>query len=227
MRVVTPIGLILTFLVTGCWPRSAESAFEWEEVSIWASQWLQEEGLRLHANEFNGAAAQPILTWDMRPGQNHHVALARDPSCKDLVWDVNHVESPVIIKDVPDGLYYGCAWACKAASRECGGAENQGVRLVIDRTAPQLDAPIQDVRTFKPFSLDLWVRDVSYVTFFWEVLDGPGAVIISDQVASKPMISMTEPGTYTMQLTLTDDFMNQSSLSFKVEWTGSNKHASR
>lgn len=227
MRVITPLGIILTFLMTGCWPKNV-SYEEASESSFWTSLWLNaDDALRIHAHEFNGAAAEPVLTWDMQPGQSHHVALARDPSCKDLAWDADEVVSPLILKGVSDGMYYGCVWACKKQNSDCSTAENQGVKLVIDRSSPELDGDIQDIRANKPFSLDLWVRDLSYVTFYWEVLDGPGAVIISDQVAPKPMIYMTEPGTYTMQLTLTDDFMNQKSMRFKVDWSGSNKHAAR
>ncbi len=228
MRAYTPLGIILAFNLTGCWPKNAvDSAAAKNEALLWASHWLTDEELRIHANEFNGAAAVPELVWDMQPGQIHHVALARDPGCKDLAWDKVKASSPLTIDNVADGLFYGCVWACNEKSTECAAAQNQGVKLVIDRTPPELDGEIQDVRANRPFSLDLWVRDLSYVTFFWEVLDGPGAVQISDQVASKPIISMLEPGTYMLQLTLTDDFMNQKSMRFKVEWTGSDKHASR
>lgn len=227
MRAITPISMILAFLITGCWPKN-DSYEQSSESSLWSGLWPRaDQTLRLHAHEFNGAISEPVLTWDMQPGHSHHVALSRDPSCKDLAWEADAVSSPLLLKDVIDGLYYGCVWACKNQHSECSAADNQGVKLVIDRSAPELDGDIQDIRTNKPFSLNLWVRDLSYVTFYWEVLDGPGSAIISDQVASKPVIYMTEPGTYTMQLTLTDDFMNQKAMRFKVDWRGSHKHASR
>lgn len=97
-----------------------------------------------------------------------------------------------------------------------GKSVSDTVSLVIDKTAPTVNAGTDVTDAGDPFIPTSSASDTSPLSYSWSKVSGPGVVSFSNANSLRPTISMSASGTYVLKLAATDAAGNTAEDSFQA-----------
>ena len=170
-------------------------------------------GLRILTEPMITNSDRALIKWDnVEKATSYTVGLFEDLTCGKEVVSFLQAESEKSIGILRDGAYYVCVYA-HFSDLPDKPAENNGVKIVIDRLSPRFDTkkPLP-LKVMTGDKVSVYFADANLLSYNWELSSGPGDLIFSDQNNATTAINGDVAGAYQVAVTAVDSAGNLTTL---------------
>lgn len=146
-------------------------------------------GLRILSDEAISNKSAVSVAWEITgqssafEGATYTLRVARDMGCHETVFVFENLSTTnQTVNFAEDGVYHLCV-AAKSSRDDIISADNNGLMLTIDRTAPVITTQQTNFIADDPISIAPKVSDATALTYHWEKVSGIGEATFSDSTA--------------------------------------------